>query len=661
MDTTLEHAPLGGARLPASLYAHGAAFLAYRVLFALVALVRRTLSRVGLCPASLLALERELWRRVRTHLARFQRVPPPVDTDVEESEVVTRVPGAELAGTLFLPSAAYRARHGGRVPGVVIRSPYDRRSPLLGPGLARFFAERGFAALLQDCRGRFGSGGDFFPVANEVRDGGATVEWLAKQDYCNGKVGAWGISYLGLTAYGCCGGAGARTCRAVVPIMACSRLYPVLFHDGSTLALDLIMRWLWLVLDVMHSRPLAALSKFVNHARHLTDALHPSARVSIADRDRLLLGERFLFFQDVVRAHRPTHEFWADKDVLCDLSNPDTSPALSIVAGWHDFFVTQAFRDFQAAASVETRLPLELTVGKWSHWDLSYASMGFTKGLQLFERVLREEDPGERGEEAARGTRPTRINVFVLHSECLTRGGEGVWRSFDAWPPRDTTPTKLALGARGAIATPGAGQGSAASVGFSEHRYDPHEPTPHAGGPSFDWTNSGRVEQSVVESRPDVLVFSSQPLADDLVCIGEVALDLALWSDNPHIDVFCKLCDVDAEGRSWNVLERLTRLEPENFAAPSGEDDGGFSVRLAISLGPTAVCFARGHRVRLQVSGGAHPVYLRHHGTDDHLATATSLRRSVRRVWHDAASGRASALSLPVVPLKAGESAAAGL
>ena len=154
-----------------------------------------------------------------------------------------------------------------------------------------------------------------------------------------------------------------------------------------------------------------------------------------------------------------------------------------------------------------------------------------------------------------------------------------------------------------------------------------------------------------------MLVFSSPILDDPLFVVGDVSVELEMTTDNPHIDMFVKLCDVDTSGKSWNVAEKMTRLGAKDFSRSSGGGDaaaadaadvGTFDARIVVNLGAVAACFAAGHRVRLQISGGAHPVYLRHHGTTDHPAFTDAMRTSTRRVHHDVRS-RMSRVVLPLV------------
>jgi hypothetical protein len=146
---------------------------------------------------------------------------------------------------------------------------------------------------------------------------------------------------------------------------------------------------------------------------------------------------------------------------------------------------------------------------------------------------------------------------------------------------------------------------------------------------------SGRVDNTALEARPDVLTYSTAPLEEDAEVIGEVSAEIWFRSSLPHADVFVRLCDVDSRGRSRNVCDGLVSL--------SGADE---LTRAAVRLWPTAHRFKRGHRIRVQVSSGAFPRYARNPGTGEPHATATRLLAADQEVYHDGT--HPSAIILPI-------------
>jgi putative CocE/NonD family hydrolase len=175
----------------------------------------------------------------------------------------------------------------------------------------------------------------------------------------------------------------------------------------------------------------------------------------------------------------------------------------------------------------------------------------------------------------------------------------------------------------------------------STYRYDPARPTPALGGPTL-LGSSKPVDNRPLERRPDVLVFTSPPLAADLEVIGPVSAEVFLRSSRPHTDLIVRLCDVDEDGVSRNVCEGGLRLTPAHPA------DGDGVHRVAVDLWPTARRFRRGHRVRVHVASGAYPKVAANPGTGDPLtSSALPAVAADQEVFHD--PDRPSAIVLPVV------------
>jgi putative CocE/NonD family hydrolase len=134
----------------------------------------------------------------------------------------------------------------------------------------------------------------------------------------------------------------------------------------------------------------------------------------------------------------------------------------------------------------------------------------------------------------------------------------------------------------------------------------------------------GVRDNCALEARPDVLTFTTDPLPAAIDVAGAPVLELAISVDNPHADVFIRLCDVDEKGRSRNFSELLRRLDP---AIPADQVQ---SLRLELDE-----CFHRlaaGHRLRLQVSGGAFPRYARNLGTEGTMADGSKLAPSTHSI-----------------------------
>jgi len=273
-------------------------------------------------------------------------------------------------------------------------------------------------------------------------------------------------------------------------------------------------------------------------------------------------------------------------------------------------------------------VPVRLVVGPWAHLDLNSkgAAVALPESLDWLDRYA---GLGPKTAESRTGSRPGPPD----HPVRIWVGGEGAeqWCEIGGWPPPGVAEQRWYLGANGSLGT-AEPAGDVPAVGF---RYDPADPTPSPGG-AIMATNAGSRDNEAVERRLDVLVFSSDPLHEPLEVIGEVAAELSVTRDNPYADLFVRLCDVDPRGRSYNVCDGIVRL--------TEADPLTGTVR--VSLLGAAHRFGRGHRIRLQVAGGAFPRFARNPGNGQVDATAADLVPTQYDIGLDAA--HPSVLLLPV-------------
>ncbi len=288
-----------------------------------------------------------------------------------------------------------------------------------------------------------------------------------------------------------------------------------------------------------------------------------------------------------------------------------------MVGGWHDFFLPLQLRDY--AALRQAGQDPYLLIGPWRHADQESVQAWAGETLAWLRAHL-------AGDEDALRRDPVRI--FVT--------GVDEWRNLPVWPP-ETRPHRWHLHSGGALA-----QEAPPVAEPDRYTYDPADPTPNLAGP-VELSGRARVDNRVLEARPDVLTYTSTSLAGNLAVMGEVTVELFVASSREHTDFFARLCDVDPAGNSINICDALLRLTPGH---PERQPDG--TIRARFTLWPTAHVFRRGHRLRLQVSSGAHPRYARNTGTGEPLATATKLVRADQQVFHD--PGHPSAIILPVAP-----------
>ena len=601
---------------------------------------------------------------VRSAMARMYRLSPPATPVIATRNIsIPLGDGVLSSASLFLPDVsspaliqalaqrfphpedAAQAARDGRFPVVLIRTPYDRAN--LVPA-AYIFAERGFAVVTQDARGRADSGGDFFPIANERDDSGATLEWIARRDWCAGSVGMFGVSYMGMVSWAAVGaGGGNSVLKAVVPAFCSTHLHPVLFANGCP-SLELLLKWTYLVIT-LSAGPKWRLfwNGFFSPDTRYTDA---TMHLPLGSVDTHLSpdGNRISFIQQGLASPSVDDPFWKDKNALVDFDNPDvTIPPAHLCAGFYDFFLDQQLKDYAAAR--ERQQHVALTIGPFSHWSIfSYRPMLYRNALAWFTQHL-PHNPTETDAElddAALASSPLEdrgsfmslsfpVRVYIL--------GADRWTRFAAWPPpAQDTPLYTAPNGLLSASPPSGNHG--AIRGGDTYVFNPLAPTPFAGGPSFDNLNGGPSDQAAIEARGDVLVYTSVPLGEDITFIGHPTISLTLQSDTPgSTDVVVRITDVDPAGLSINRCETSLRLSVVNDGAYDATTGLTTFTVSDLQVGAIGAMYRTGHRIRVQICSGAHPRLARNLGYGDPIDTATRSVSQTNTILHGAV------LHLPVV------------
>jgi putative CocE/NonD family hydrolase len=515
-------------------------------------------------------------------------------------------------GVLLLADHWYPATlRVGRAPTVLLRSPYGRRRLGL---VGRLFAERGYQVVIQSCRGTFGSGGDWVPMRNEQADGRATLAWVADQPWFDGQLYTFGPSYLGLTQWAVAGEA-PDSVRAMALTVTSSRFRDAVVYPGGVFALETGIAWIH-QLEHQERGLLSVLRSELGAAATVRDAC---AVLPLRDGDTSAIGHPAAFYQDWLTYDTPGDAWWDPVDFGRQL---DQVPPSTLVGGWYDPFLPAQVADYEAlrAAGREARL----TVGPWTHVSPGGMGEAVRDGLEWFDQHVSVSASVGAGSPARRAP----VRLFDM--------GRDRWEEFAEWPP----PADLQswyLGSGGTLST-----GTEHDGAPDRYRYDPADPTPAVGGPALLWKSAGRKNQQPREDRADVVSYSSPVLTEDVTVIGPISVQLHLRSSLDDTDVFVRLCDVSPKGRSTNLSDGIVRLSPDNV---SKDDDAIF--RVTVAMWPTANTFQAGHRIRLQVSSGAFPLFARNTGSGEALATATKLCVADQEIWHDA--DHPSTLMLPVV------------
>jgi len=511
----------------------------------------------------------------------------------EPGLAVPAADGSSLVTDHYFPRAA------GDFPTLVVRSPYGRGLPW-SPMYGMLFAEQGFHVVLQSCRGTGGSGGRFDLWRNEAADGQATVRWLRQRPWFNGTLGTVGPSYLGYTQWALALDPPPEL-KAMVVQVGLHDPY-ALFHSDGALRLENA-----LLVGVGMTYQHRGIAAFVRATLRLRRRLREVTTAwPLRGAYVRALGREVPWLDEVMTHPDADDPYWLGASP--GQAAERLSVPTALMTGWHDALVDQTFEQYGRLrrAGCETAL----LVGPWTH--TSALQQGWPEVFAESLGWLRAHlcaDPA--------GLRPAGVRVHV--------GGENAWRDLDDWPLSPTATSWFAA-PDGQLTQ----QAPTTATPLTSFRYDPATPTPSVGGPLLSWT-AGPRDNSALEARDDVVTFTGPPLAEPVDVLGAVSARLSIATDTGHADVFSRLCDVDPQGRSTNVCDGLARLRTARRAL----------TEVTVPMSATAHRFAAGHRVRWQISGGAHPRYARNPGTGESSVDAKEFT-PVRITLH---SG--SALTLP--------------
>lgn len=529
-------------------------------------------------------------RYARQALSRALHLPTPTTDYVVHRRVpVPMRDGVELLADHYEPLTARPAGT------LLVRAPYGRRFPftvLFGS----IYATRGYHVVFQSVRGTFGSGGEFTPMVNERDDGADTVGWLREQPWFTGTFATIGLSYLGFTQWALLTDPPPELAAAVITVG------PHDFAQSSwgtgSFSLNDFLGWS----DMVSHQEDPGLARTV--VRQATAGRRVGAaalNLPLGAGGRALLGDGAQWYESWLQPPEENPEHWRRLAATEALDRVDI-PVL-LLSGWQDLFLDQTLDQYRHLRG--RGVPTAMTIGPWTHTQM------MTKGgPTVIRETLQWLDThlASGGRDTRRS--PVRVNIH----------GDG-WVELPDWPPA-TQYRDLYLLAGGQLGdAPGDDPGMTSSF-----TYQPDDPTPTIGGRLLS-PDGGYRDDSALASRADVLSFTGEPLPADLYTVGVPVLELGHRCDNPHHDVFVRISEVDARGRSRNVSDGYRRFST---------DTGSGVVR--VELDAVAHRFTAGSRIRVLVAGGSHPRYARNLGTGEPALSGEALRPATHTVTHDARS-----------------------
>lgn len=539
--------------------------------------------------------------------------------------------GVKLSADLYLPESPEK------FPAILVRTPYGKKSRDLVE-MAIFFAQRGYGVVIQDVRGKYSSEGSFYPFLKEAEDGYESLKWVAEQPWCNGKVGTAGVSYSAIAQWLLSSSVG-HYLKAMIPIFSPSSYLEDGIYQNKVFRFSLAILWATKVSGKKNQN-----LKYY----HWPELFFRLPLISLPER----MNRKILYFKDWIK-----HSFkdsYSDKFSMEGKYGEIDVPVYH-VGGWYDVFAEGTLRNYMGmmkyGKTVETRKSQKLLMGPWDHGSLSLSRIGeidFSPAaiLDLYELQLKWFDFWLKGLDTGIMEEPP-IRIFVM--------GRNLWRYEKEWPLARTLFTNYYFHSNGsANSLRGNGKLSLEPPSVESpdtYLYDPKDPVLTLGGNNCCWSSivpMGPYDQRPVETREDVLVYSSEPLKEDLEMTGPLMVKLYASSDAADTDFTAKLVDVHPDGYAQNLADGILRARWLESAGRAVFLQPGRIYKFPIYLGSTSHLFKKGHRIRVEISSSNFPRFDRNLNTGYELGIDDRMQTATQTIYHN--SIHPSHIVFPIIP-----------
>ena len=565
-------------------------------------------------------------------LAAIAGCTPTTQLTVDRNVAIPMRDGVELRADIYRPA------RGGPFPVLVFRTPYGKHNAAQSDRVHAKAVARGYAVVMQDVRGRYASDGLFDPYRQEGADGYDTIEWAAAQAWSDGRIGTYGLSYPGAVQWLAAMQAPPHL-LSMAPAMTFSSPRNFFYMNGI---FDL--SWLpWIYQYVAPDARRRLGLPVGEDAEQSWPSVASKYQSWLPLKDLPWLRKEAPYYFEWL-AHPPEDPWWDWAELRGRYAK--VSAAVLNLSGWFDdaYGVEGAATNFNGlvqAREGQGSARTHLVLGPWVHGvpsptearagDLDF---GPNAVIDYDDLVLDFHDHYLRG--VANGFSETApVRHFVM--------GANEWRESSSWPPPANRAMTLYLdAANGQRRLQSSQPGSPQSQ--SIFTADPLEPVRDA------HDSPGAHDYLALESRKDLLTFDSDPLSEDLWVAGDIAAVIHASCDCGDFDLWVRLLDVYPDGRAFNVMSPgndVLRASYRNPGAGRESLEPGRIYELRLPRLMTSIRFAKGHRIRAQVSASFAPHLSRNLQTGESEVVSSAARTAMITIHHDA--DHASRLQLPIL------------
>lgn len=559
---------------------------------------------------------------------------PFFDVAIDRGVAIPMRDGIPLSTDIYRPAGVDIA------PLILSRTPYKKELLELQ---ARYYARRGYIFAAQDCRGRFASPGIWEPFVNEGRDGYDTIEWLAAQSGCNGKVGMVGGSYLAVAEWLAAVECPPHLAAMIANVSPPDPFYNIPYEYGVFFMKAGI--WWSEVVETGAAADLSGAGLQRISRRKYTKLLNA---LPVIDLDLAVFGQENRYWREWI-AHPTEDEYWQ----ACSFRDKLDRVKVPVLhqSGWFDGDGIGSKLNYLAMQQ-HGQLHQKLILGPWGHTDTAtrmYKDRDFGEKaivdlqqtyLRWFDRWLKDEPNGIDDE--------LPVSLFVM--------GANEWRHGSLYPLESSAQRRLYLAPGGKLSFDQPGP----QAQYAEYVYDPADPTP---APAFyeeaeeDEQQLRSVEdrkreakehhRRVAEARSDILVYETEPMIAPMTFAGPLTAVLHASTTGRDADWFVSLCEVNADGEIFQLTRGKLRARFRKSMRQPELLSPGQIYRYTIDLWQTGIRIAAGARLRVEVAGAAFPLFSRNLNTGGHNETETEFVSAVHRIYHD--RERPSYIELPIL------------
>lgn len=580
-------------------------------------------------------------------------MPSTISIEIRSDVSIPMSDGTILYSDIFLPAG--NDPH----PTILQRTPYDKTSALsqqmLDPIRA---AKSGYSVVIQDVRGRYSSEGIFYPFFNEIRDGYDTIEWISEQPWSTGKIGMCGASYVGATQW-LAAISNPPHLTTIIPNVTASNYHNGWTYQGGAFELGFNISWTLLQLTLANLKNISVQKPgLITKRGSLIDAIDHMEQTfqwpTLKTFPYLLDGLAEYFYDWV--SHPDFDDYWNPINIE-NYHSKISIPTLNI-GGWYDIFLggtLDNYRGMKSSRSTEIdESNQRLVVGPWQHgargsnlvgeeyFGIASDAVAFgidSLHLRWYEYWLKGIDNDIMSSSP--------VKIFVM--------GDNIWRDETTWPLSRARATTYFLHSGGHANTKHGDGWLDTDKPVDEpndiYLYNPNDPVPTTGGPlccNPHFMRNGAFNQNQLEDRPDILIYSTSPLENDVEVTGHIMV--YLWASTSAVDTdfTAKLIDVCEDGCARNLTDGIIRARYRNSMSNPEPVNPGKPYLYEIDLWATSNVFKVGHKIRLEISSSNFPRFDRNPNTGTVISEESTFQPALQSILHNFTYP--SHITLPIIP-----------